>query len=59
MAQGVQEKVHQQAVQYNSFLTDLEQWLITVKATFSTDLQPASPQTVKDQLLACEVSILK
>lgn len=59
MAQAVQEKRLQEVMQYETLLTDLEQWLITVKASFSTDIQPTSPQAIKDKLLSYEVSILK
>jgi hypothetical protein len=59
MARAVQEKRLQEVLQYETLLTGVEQWLITVKASFSTDIQPTSPQAVKDQLLAYEVGILK
>jgi len=57
MALGVQEKRRQEVLQYEKFLTDLEQWLSTVNATLRTETRPASPKAIRDQLLAHEVSI--
>jgi hypothetical protein len=59
MARGIQEKRLQEVKQYQKLLTDLEQWLVTVKATLSIDVQPSSLQAIKDQLVAYEVGILK
>jgi hypothetical protein len=56
-ALGVQEKRLQEVMQYQTLLTDLEQWLITVNATLRTETQPTSPEAIRDQLLAHEVSI--
>jgi hypothetical protein len=55
MAQGIQEKRLQEVMQYQTLLTDLEQWLITVTASLRTE-QPTSPQAIKGQLIAHEVS---
>jgi len=57
MALGVQEKRRQEVLQYEKFLTDLEQWLGTVNVTLRTETRPASPKAIRDQLLAHEVSI--
>jgi hypothetical protein len=57
MALGVQEKRRQEVLQYEKFLTDLEQWLGTVSATLRTETRPTSPKAITDQLLAHEVSI--
>ena len=57
MALGVQEKRRQEMLQYEKFLTDLEQWLSTVNATLRTETRPTSPKAIRDQLLAHEVSI--
>jgi hypothetical protein len=59
MARAVQEKRRQEIMQHETLLTDVEQWLNTVKASFNIDIQPMSPQAIQDQLLANEVSILK
>jgi hypothetical protein len=55
VAQGIQEKRLQEVMQYQTLLTDLEQWLITVNASLRTE-QPTSPQAIKGQLGAHEVS---
>jgi hypothetical protein len=55
MAQGIQEKRLQEVMQYQTLLTDLKQWLVTVNASLCTE-QPTSPQAIKDQLVAHEVS---
>jgi hypothetical protein len=57
MALGVQEKRLQEVLQYQTLLTDLEQWLSTVNATLRTETRPSSPKAIRDQLLAHEVSI--
>ena len=57
MALGVQEKRHQEVLQYEKILTDLEQWLSTVNATLRTETRPTSPKAIRDRLLAHEVSI--
>jgi len=57
MALEVQEKRRQEVLQYEKFLTDLEQWLSTVNATLRTETRPTSPKAIQDQLLAHEVSI--
>lgn len=55
MALGIQEKRQQEVKQYRILLTDLEQWLTTVYASLRTE-QPTSPQAIKEQLVAHEVS---
>lgn len=55
VAQGIQEKRLQEVIQYQTLLTDLEQWLVTVNASLRTE-QPKSPQAIKGQLVAYEVS---
>jgi hypothetical protein len=55
MARGIQEKRLQEVKQYQTLLTDLEQWLTTVYASLHTE-HPTSPQAIKDQLVAHEVS---
>jgi hypothetical protein len=57
VALEVQEKRFQEVMQYQTLLTNLGQWLITVKATLHTETQPTSPKAIRDQLLAHEVSI--
>ena len=57
MALGVQEKRLQEALQYQTLLTDLEEWLSTVNATLRAETRPTSPKAIRDQLLAHEVSI--
>lgn len=57
MALGVQEKRRQDIMQYQMLLVDLEQWLVTVSATLRAETQPASPEAIRDQLLALGVSI--
>lgn len=55
VAQGIQEKRLKEVMQYQTLLTDLEQWLVTVNASLRIE-QPTSPQVIKGQLVAYEVS---
>jgi hypothetical protein len=55
VAQGIQERRLQEVMQYETLVTDLGQWLVTVNASLRTE-QPTSPQAIKGQLVAHEVS---